>query len=84
MTAVATLAGAPSSVTKVHVVAPSVYREAMAGVGTVIAGPTRDAFERLEPDDAKVSRPVPRGPGASKGPRLPDRHIHNLEETIRA
>jgi hypothetical protein len=41
MTAVVTLAGAPSSVTKVHVVAPSVYREAVAGVGTITADPTR-------------------------------------------
>jgi hypothetical protein len=73
MAAVVTLAGAPSSVTKVHVVAPSVYREAVAGVGTVTAGPTRGSYERLEPDDAKVSSPVPRGPGASNGPRLPDR-----------
>jgi hypothetical protein len=48
MTAGISLAGAPSSVTKVHVVAPSVYREAMAEVRAVIAGPTREAFERLE------------------------------------
>jgi hypothetical protein len=75
MTAVATLAGAPSSVTKVHVVAPSVYREVMADVGTVIAGPTMGPYERLEPDDAKVSSPVPRGLGGSNAPWLPDQHL---------
>ena len=71
MTAVATLAGAPSSVTKVHAVAPSVYREvAIVPLSQrVLPG---GLFERPELDDAKVSRPVPRGLGASDGPRLPD------------
>jgi hypothetical protein len=35
------LAGAPSSATKVHIVASSVYREVVAGVGTVTVGPTK-------------------------------------------
>ena len=29
-------------------------------------------FEWPEPDEAKVSSPVPRGVGLSDGPRLPD------------
>ena len=39
----------------------------------ITAGPTRGPFERLEPDDAKVSSPVPRGLGGSNAPWLPDR-----------
>jgi hypothetical protein len=72
MTAGYGLAGAPSSVTIVHAVAPSVYREvAIASLSQrVLPG----AFERLERSDAKVSRAVLRGPGASNGPWLPDRH----------
>jgi hypothetical protein len=71
MTAGYGLAGAPSSVTIVHAVAPSVYREvAIASLSQrVLPG----AFERLERSDAKVSRAVLRGPGASNGPWLPDR-----------
>ena len=53
-------------------VASSVYREIVAGVMTVTAGPTKGPYEQLEPDDAKVSSPVPRGLGASNGPRPPD------------
>jgi hypothetical protein len=75
MTAVATLAGAPSSVTKVHAVAPSVYRE-VAIVPLSQRVLPEGLFERPELDDAKVSRPVPRGPGASNGPWLPDRACH--------
>jgi hypothetical protein len=44
----------------------------------IAAGPTRGPFERLELDDAKVSRPVPRGRGASNGPLLPDRQFYGL------
>jgi hypothetical protein len=44
----------------------------VAEVRTVTAGPTRGPYERLEPDDAKVSSPVPRGLGASNGPWPPD------------
>jgi hypothetical protein len=43
MTAVATLAGAPSSVTKVHVVAPSVYREVVIN-GAYHSGSYQGAF----------------------------------------
>jgi len=34
-----------------------------------------EAFEVLEPDDRKLSRPVLRGPGPSNGIRLLDRHV---------
>jgi hypothetical protein len=71
MTAGFGLAGAPSSATNVHIVAPSVYREATAEVRTVIAGSTKGPFERLERSDAKVSRAVPRGPGGSNAPGYP-------------
>jgi hypothetical protein len=73
MTAGLGLAGALSSATNVHIVAPSVYREAVAEVRTVHSGSYQGAFEWLELDDAKVSRPVPRGLGASDGPWPPDR-----------
>ena len=33
----------------------------------------QEAFEVLEPDDGKLSRPVLRGPGLSNGVRLLDR-----------
>jgi hypothetical protein len=33
------------------------------------------AFERLERSDAKVSRAVLRGRGASNGPLLPDQYV---------
>jgi len=71
MTAGIVLAGAPSCAE--HKTAPSAYREVVtSGVGH--SGSYQGAFERLEPDDAKVSRPVPRGPGGSNAPLLPDRH----------
>jgi hypothetical protein len=34
-----------------------------------------EAFEVLEPDDGKLSRPVLRGPGPSNGVRLLDPHV---------
>ncbi len=34
-----------------------------------------EAFEVLEPDDGKLSRPVLRGPGPSNGTRLLDPHV---------
>src|ERR1035438_7699746 len=34
-----------------------------------------EAFEVLEPDDGKLSRPVLRGPGPSNGIRLLDPHV---------
>ena len=49
----------------------------MAEVRTAIAGPTKGPYEWLEPDDAKVSSPVPRGLGASDGPWPPDRLENN-------
>ena len=49
------------------------YREVVAEVRTVTAGPTRGPYERLERSDAKVSRAVPRGLGGSNAPWLPDR-----------
>jgi hypothetical protein len=72
MMAVETLAGAPPGETRVHTVAPSQYREAVASRWTGTAGPAMGPFERPERLDAKVSRAVPRGPGASNGPWLPD------------
>ena len=39
----------------------------------ITAGPTRGPSERLEPDNAKVLSPVPRGLGGSNAPWLPDR-----------
>jgi hypothetical protein len=71
MTAGIVLAGAPSSGV-IHAVAPSVYREVATGFSTCCSGSYQGAFERLEPDDAKVSSPVPRGPGGSNAPWLPD------------
>jgi hypothetical protein len=44
MTAVVTLAGAPSSVTKVYVVAPSVYREVVIGTLNCHSGSYQGAF----------------------------------------
>ena len=42
------------------------------------------AFQRLEPDEAKVSRPVPRGGGGGNTAPLPDtgatKHCCGLEE----
>jgi hypothetical protein len=55
-----------------------VYREVVAEVGTVTAGPTSGPYERLERPDAKVSRAVPRGLGGSNGPRPPDRQPEDL------
>ena len=75
MTAGLVLAGAPSSVTIVHAVAPSVYREVVTGDLNCHSGSYQGAFERLEPDDAKVSSPVPSGRGGGNAALLPDRHI---------
>ena len=37
------------------------------------------SFEWPEPDEAKVSSPVPRGVGLSDGPRLPDWRLVTVE-----
>ena len=66
------LAGALSSATNVHIVAPSVYREVVAEVRTVTAGPTRGPYEWLERSDAKVSRAVRRGRGGGNAALLPN------------
>jgi hypothetical protein len=71
MTAGYGLAGAPSS-GMFHAVAPGVYREATAGGNVCCSASYQGAVERLERSDAKVSRAVLRGLGASTGPRLPD------------
>jgi len=71
MTAGLVLAGAPSSGV-IHAVAPSVYREVVIDSLNYHSGSYQGAFERLEPDDAKVSSPVPRGLGGSNAPWLPD------------
>jgi len=74
MTAGIVLAGAPSCAE--HKTTPSAYREVVtSGVGH--SGSYQGTFERLEPDDAKVSRPVPRGPGGSNAPWLPDRRLRS-------
>jgi hypothetical protein len=73
MTAGLVLAGAPSSVTKVHIVAPSVYREVTAGDNACCSASYQGAFERLERSDAKVSRAVLRGRGGGNAALLPDR-----------
>jgi len=52
--------------------APSVYREVVTGGLNCHSGSYQGAFERLERLDAKVSRAVLRGLGASNGPWLPD------------
>ena len=48
----------------------------------------QEAFEVLEPDDGKLSRPVLRGPGLSNGVRLLDpadaRDGETPNQTIRA
>ena len=52
--------------------APSVCREVVTGGLNRHSGSYQGAFERLERLDAKVSRAVLRGLGASNGPWLPD------------
>ncbi|MCP4541933.1 MAG: hypothetical protein GY832_32795 [Chloroflexi bacterium] len=84
MTAGYGLAGAPSS-RVIYMVAPSVYREVVMMCYDYLSGSYRWAFEWLERSDAKVSRAVLRGLGASNGPWLPDRltPIHTyLQERI--
>jgi hypothetical protein len=72
MTAGFVLAGAPSSATKVHIAAPSVYREVTAGDNVCCSASYQGAFERLEQSDAKVSRAVLRGRGGGNAALLPD------------
>jgi hypothetical protein len=72
MTAGLVLAGTPSSATKVHIVAPSVYREVTAGDNVCCSASYQGAFERLERSDAKVSRAVLRGRGGGNAALLPD------------
>ena len=71
MTAGYGLAGAPSS-GLIRIAAPSVYREVVIMWYDCHSGSYQGAFEWLERSDAKVSRAVPRGLGASDGPWLPD------------
>ncbi len=57
--------------------APYFILSAMTGfIASVFLYPNRvslkEAFEVLEPDDGKLSRPVLRGPGLSDGVRLLD------------
>ena len=57
--------------------APYFIPSAMTGfIASVFLYPNRvsvkEAFEVLEPDDGKLSRPVLRGPGLSDGVRLLD------------
>jgi hypothetical protein len=82
MTAGYGLAGAPSSVTKVHIVAPSQYREVVIMWYDYHSGSYQGAFEWLERLDAKVSRAVPRGLGGSNAPWLPDHNRIRKEESI--
>jgi len=79
MTAGYGLAGAPSS-GAIHAVAPGVYREVTAGDNACCSASYQGAFERLERSDAKVSRAVLRGPGASNGPWLPDLRNSEIEK----
>jgi hypothetical protein len=71
MTAVATLTGAPSSVTKVHIVAPSVYREVaiVPSSQRVLPGGLSSGLSRMT---RKCQVRFLGGQGASNGPRLPD------------
>ena len=71
MTAGIVLAGAPSS-GAVHAVAPSVYREVVTGSNACRSASYHGAFERLEPDDGKLSSPVLRGRGGGNAALLPD------------
>jgi hypothetical protein len=66
------LAGAPSSATKVHIVAPSVYREVTAGDNVCCSASYRGAFEWLERSDTKVSRAVRGGRGGGNAALLPN------------
>ena len=43
----------------------------------------KEAFEALEPDDGKLSRPVLRGPGLSDGARLLDPTPENPQQNCR-
>ena len=81
MTAGIVLAGAPSS-GAIHAAAPSGYREVVIEV-TYRSGSYQGAFERLEPDDAKVSSPVLRGGSGGNAASPPDPHIqisHNEQQ----
>ena len=71
MTAGIVLAGAPSS-GAIHAAAPSGYREVVIEV-IYRSGSYQGAFERLEPDDAKVSSPVLRGGSGGNAASPPDR-----------
>ena len=71
MTAGYGLAGAPSS-GAIHVVAPGVYREVVAGSIACCSASYQGAFERLERSDGKLSRAVLRGRGGGNAALLPD------------
>jgi hypothetical protein len=65
------LTGAPCG-GGIHAVAPSVYREVVAGSVNCHSGSYDGAFEQLERLDGKLSRAVPRGRGGITAPLLPD------------
>ena len=80
MTAVATLAGAPTYEAmdwfsidwqKVNRNVRRLQARIVKAIGSTAASYHR-AFERLEPCALKGARTVPRGPGASNGSLLPD------------
>jgi hypothetical protein len=70
------LAGAPSC-GAIHAVAPSVYREVVAG-SNACRGASYGTCERL---DRKLSRAVLRGRGGSNASLLPDPLISAIKET---
>ena len=49
-----------------------VYREVAPGTEPGASRPVKGAFERLEPDEVKVSSPVLRGRGGGNAASLPD------------
>ena len=59
--------------------AASQYRKGHTGQTRVNRLRSRGAFERLEPDEGKLSRPVLRGGGGRKAISLPDQSIKSAE-----
>jgi hypothetical protein len=70
----------PPSSGMIHAVASGVYREVTAGDNVCCSASYQGAFERLEPDDGKLSSPVLRGRGGSNASLLPDRPRHSTDK----
>jgi hypothetical protein len=78
MTAGFDLAGALSSATNVHIVAPSVYREVVAEVMTITAGPTRGPSSGSSWMTRKCHVQFLGGWGPAMAPGYPTNRILNM------